>query len=964
MQSRAMHSLAPHRSRGEPAFPLRGAAAVVVLSMCMLLTQALSAQHARPADVVDLRPPELALGQAVGADRFLATYTQLAAYWRELAERSDRMQLERIGTTGYGQPMWLAVISSPDNLARIDEIRADVEAFARGRVDESEVLARAETCPTVVWIDAGMHATEAVAGQNILELVWRMVASEEAEVRRILDDVVLLVCPANPDGMELVASAYAATGVVGRLPILYQRYCGHDNNRDFYACNTAEARAISLQLYERWYPQIVYNHHQTAPRGTILFTPPFRDPFNYQFDPLVVRGIELVSAHMNHRFAAEGKPGIISRSGATYSTWWNGGLRTTAYFHNQIGILTEAFGHPDPTEIVQGDDRRLPSVDHPDPLPSGVWHPRQTIEYLQTANFAILDLASRYRAELLQGQWRMARRSIERGSRDHWTPTPHLLDLATSRAAARKAGEEAGESVEHIRSPWSDPALRDPRVYVLPSNAPNFADATRFVRRLRRSGIEVEELLVEAENPDGGRRLPAGSYVVRAAQAFRPHVRDMFEPQWYPDDRDAGSGEPVRPYDSAGWTLALQMGVDVIRIVSSDLEATTRPIEDVEVPFRPGDVRGAPDAAYFLLDAADANLHLAANELLGSGERLLRTDEPFFAGDEAWSRGTLVVVSGDETAARLADLAERTGCRFVGVSSLPVAAALELRPRRVGLFDVYGGDMPTGWALFALEQYGFDVVRVFGERIENDERPLREDFDVLVFHTGLPPAPSERTREALRRGGRSEATVDQLAALASVLPPFEDWSDLADRRTAITPERGMQRLRRFVEDGGVVLLLGGESTDFVAHALDEGVIEIGLTVEGRRPQADEFFVPGSLLWTEVDADSPLGFGLPPRIATMMRNRGVVLEAVGDRTQHGLTVAARYPPADSLLASGWAIGEDLLVGKHAVVSGRIGSGSYHLFGADVLYRGQPTQSFRLVFNAIQLGAARRAPVTAD
>jgi hypothetical protein len=243
-----------------------------------------------------------------------------------------------------------------------------------------------------------------------------MCSRDDTEVRRILDEVVLLACPVNPDGYELVCNAYRATRSM-TIPVLYQRYIGHDNNRDFYACNQIEAQNVNRVFYRDWRPQIVYNHHQTAPKDTIIFTPPFRDPHNYLVDPMVVRGIEIVSAHMNQRFAAEGKPGVISRSGAPYSGWWNGGLRSTNYFHNIIGILTESFGKPEPTPIGQPLERRLPYGDYPDPVPAQVWHARQTVEYLQTANFAILDYAARYRRELLRDMHTMATRAIARGRR-------------------------------------------------------------------------------------------------------------------------------------------------------------------------------------------------------------------------------------------------------------------------------------------------------------------------------------------------------------------------------------------------------------------------------------------------------------------------------------------------------------------------------------------------------------------
>ena len=514
-------------------------ATLLLALFCPALCPALRAQTAPPS-------PKQFLGHDIGEDRYLATYEDLRRYWAALAAQSDRIVVEEIGTTSYGQPMVLAIVSAPENLRARARYREISERLARGRAADPAAG------KAVVWIDGGLHATEAVAGQNILELVWRLVAQEDAETQRIRANVITLVCPVNPDGMEMVARAYRATGKVGGLPVLYQRWIGHDNNRDFYMGNAPETVAINRQLYRRWYPQILYNHHQTAPRGTVIFTPPFRDPFPYTVDPLVVRGIDLVAAHMNHRFTAEGKGGVISRSGATYSTWWNGGLRTTAYFHNMIGILTEVFGSPNPTRLAPQLERRLPTGDQPLPVAGQEWHARQTIEYLQTANFAILDLAARYREELLRNSGEMAQRSIECGSRDQGTVTPQRLE------AARTARTES-RGVDVFRAP----ELRDPRGYVLPADRGEPAVRARFVAALLQAGIEVGQATREFELD--GARHPQGSYVVSCAQAYRPHVLDMFEPQWHPKDVDA-KGDPIRPYDSAGWTLALQMGVPFTRV--------------------------------------------------------------------------------------------------------------------------------------------------------------------------------------------------------------------------------------------------------------------------------------------------------------------------------------------------------------------------------------------------------------
>ncbi len=910
--------------------------------------------------VAQVPSPKAFLGHDIGEDYFLADYTQLRSYWAELAKRSQRMVIEQIGTTSYGQPMEIAIISSPANLAKREDYRKLLYRLSRGRDEDPSVVRElARQGKAIIWIDAGMHATESVAAQNIIELTYRMTSRDDAEVREILDNVILLVCPANPDGLEMIAKAYMATKKVGGLPVLYQKYIGHDNNRDHYVATQAETKAIAGALYRRWNPQIVYNHHQSAPRGTIIFTPPFRDPFNFNVDPIVIRGIDLVSAHMNNRFAAEGKAGVISRSGAPYSTWWNGGLRTTVYFHNMIGILTEVYGSPSPGKVTQSLKRRVPYSDYPMPIASQEWHARQTIEYLQTSNFAILELAARYRQEFLHNTWRMARNSIERGERPHWTPTPKLLELAKKHDRQSRGADSEGQNEEDgqrlIPDPFSDPALQDPLVYVMSSDQPDFSAATRFVRALRRTGVEVHR--VPRELRTGGKTYPAGSFVVKAAQAFRPHLRDMFEPQWHPDDLGSG-GDPVRPYDSSGWTLAMQMGVEFDRLyesVNGGLEAVT----DVEVEFLAGSI--SPGRAGYLMSHSDINGFIVTNRLLASGEEVYWLTEAS-VGVEV---GTVYIRAGDKTVARLAQLSRELGVTFRGVEEKPKGAARRLRPVRVGLFDRFGGNMPTGWAQWAMETFEFPVRRVYGDEINAGD--LRDQFDVLLFFTGLPTVGrAARTRQAMRgRRTRAPRGKKDLDRLRSALPAFEDWSDLESRQVSLKEGKAIPALKTFLSGGGVVLAFGSQATTLSKHLklpVREGVYLDGLDKDGkpRRARSSEYFVPGSLLELSVDVNDPLGYGVAKHQVAMFRRSPVFeVQSHNEGSSTPVTSVAKYV-GEGVLASGWAIGEELVAGKSAVLRAEYGEGEVYLFGAEVLYRGQPLGTFKFVFNAILGGTAETVP----
>src|SRR5687768_2377445 len=492
----------------------------------------------------------------IGDDYWLATYDQFLGYWRKVDGESERMRVVEIGKTAEGRPQLMAIVTSPENFKKLDRYKEISRrlALAEG-VSESDARALAREGKVIVWIDGGLHATEVLGAHQLMETSYQLLSRNDPETLRLLDDDIMLLVHANPDGMQLVSSWYMREQDPARrnmnIPRLYQKYIGHDNNRDFYMSAQPESRNINHQLYWEWFPQIVYNHHQTGPIGTVMFAPPFRDPFNYNYDPLVPVGIDAVGAAMHNRFAAEGKPGVTMRSGSSYSTWWNGGLRTTVYFHNMIGLLTETIGNPTPTTIPFIPEQQLPRSDMYFPIEPQRWHFRQSIDYSLTANKAVLDFASRNREHLLHNIYVMGRRSIEKGSRDTWTTTP--TDIAEVQSAIERqraaadtspstpavaGGGAVGDAIAQFgrgadarffREVLRDPRDRDARGYVIPVDQPDFPTATKFVNALRHVGVQVQR--ATRQFSVAGKQYGAGSYVVRTAQAFRPHVLDMFEPQ-------------------------------------------------------------------------------------------------------------------------------------------------------------------------------------------------------------------------------------------------------------------------------------------------------------------------------------------------------------------------------------------------------------------------------------------------
>ncbi|HEX2682344.1 MAG TPA: M14 metallopeptidase family protein, partial [Ferruginibacter sp.] len=293
--------------------------------------------------------PKEHFGFNIGDNYQLATFTQTEAYFKKLAQSTDKAKYTVIGKTEEGRDQFMLIVTSAANQKKLEYYRSMSQKLGNAEIGMEEARQLAKEGKAVVWIDGGLHATETVGIHQLIETAYQLLSRSDEETNRILDDVIILMTHANPDGQELVSNWYMREPKpekrsASTLPRLYEKYAGHDNNRDFYMLNLKESQNIARQLFVEWIPQIMYNHHQAGPPGSIVAGAPYRDPFNYVFDPLIITGLDAIGAAMQNRLNAEGKPGYTSKSGSEFSTWYNGGLRTTTYFHNMIGLLTEIVG--------------------------------------------------------------------------------------------------------------------------------------------------------------------------------------------------------------------------------------------------------------------------------------------------------------------------------------------------------------------------------------------------------------------------------------------------------------------------------------------------------------------------------------------------------------------------------------------------------------------------------------------
>ncbi|MCZ6599111.1 MAG: M14 family metallopeptidase [Planctomycetota bacterium] len=822
----------------------------------------------------NLPTPESVLGHEPGDDFYLASYDEALEYFRALDAASDKVELLRVGTTSGGLDWYLALISSVENLANLERHKETSRrlAWARG-LDDEGARALSRRGKSIVHIDSGLHATKVAHAQHAIQLAYDLAASDDPEVEHILDNVILVLWfSINPDGQNMVVDWYrrnlGTPYEVSPLPWLYQQYVGHDNNRDGYMNNMLESRVVTRVTLEH-NPQVFYDHHQTSPFPTRIWIPPFAEPVSSNVHPLMWRWVNVYGTAMAAYLDEHGMPGAIHR-GRGFDDWSPGFIDNVNSFRNTVSFLTEtalyryATPHFYTLEDFPRDRRDLRSESlYASPWKGGWWRLGDAVRYMLAASMSVLDTSARYRENLLYNSYQAGRDTIRRFE------------------------------------------VEPPFAYVIPKRQWDPPTANVLAEKLMLNGLELHEATETIEL--NGLSYEPGTRVLLMAQPFAGLAKELLEVQEYPDLRDYPGGPPDQPYDVSGWTLPLQMGVEVVAVTQplpDDVPGKLRLLDRAEPPN--GAVEGTGES-YLISHRPNTSLS-AALDVLAEGGRVafVREEVEGPAGPE-----TGVILASGISRDAMERIASENTLRVRAIEEVP-EEVLTVEAPRIGLYRPWAPSMDEGWTRWLFEQFGFEHTSLYNEGVRAGH--LGDRFDVIV----LADISGRTIRDGYQRG-----TI-----------PAEFAGGIGDE--------GVENLRQFVHSGGTLLCFDSSCL----FAIEELQLPVENALDGL--EREEFYGSGVLLHVEADEEPhPILMGMPRRPVVMF-DRSPAFDTKADFRG---TVLASYAKGRNPLASGYLLGPEKLHGKAAALDVVFGDGRVVLFGFRPQWRGQSHGTYKMIFNAL-------------
>lgn len=850
--------------------------------------------------------PKQALGNHIGAPNNLHYYEQILGYYRTLASQSPRVKIIEIGKSEEGRENVVVMISSEENIARLDEYKANHALLADPRKLPSDRAAAviADTRP-IYHLTAGLHSGETGPPEMLMELAYRLITDDNPMIAGIRNNLIVALSPVlEADGRDRYVDWYYRHLIDERDdrnkpggPPYWGKYIFHDNNRDI---NFSDVSARNLMnYYLEWHPPIMHELHESVP---FLYTYSGQAPQNPDLDPILFGELPWFANYEMSQLTKYGMPGVWTHG--FVDAWTPGYLAFMSSNHNGMLRMYETFGNAGATTMMRhvAPDPQFPAAFGHDwtkrdwyrpnpPYEKVMWSMRNNTNFMQTGVLTALDLAARNPHTILENFYKKSSNAIENGK------------------------------------------TKAPYAYVIPAGQ---ADQTRvkFVTDiLQMQGIEIGRANGAVKLKEGN--FPAGSLIIKLDQPYGRLAKILLKKQDnYPDEK-------LGTYDDAAWTMGMMTHTDIVEIADKNaLDISVTPLERLNVT---GKISGSGARTYAVIDNGSVNMATLRYRLKDASVSVV--DKPFKGGGKTIPAGSFLVEGVDYST--LKSSVEELGLEAVGVSAGSAASHATTLPR-TALFSTWGFTEKLGWVRYAFDQHGVDYDLIFKEQVRGGN--LRDKYDVIILPTQGRSTHNIVFDIPMKGKPLAYTKTDQYRYLG-------DYGSSEDIRGGMGLE-GLTELKKFVEQGGVLITTGDASAV---------PVEFGFTPEiMANPPKGDFYAPGPIVSAKIlKPENPIFYGYQPVIkdkALPVRWASNTLYAVPQRLQG--EVLMEFPGGKDGVLSGFMRGAETVKNNPAIINRSVGEGRLLMFATNPVWRWQNLGEFRMLYNALinwkQLGLTDEAP----
>lgn len=847
-----------------------------------------------------LTPKEF-FGFEPGTDRMLFNYDPLIEYLQKLADASPRVEMIEIGESPMGKKMYLTFFSSEENIKNLDRLKKiNTELAINSNLSESEVERFSDEGKVFVLGTLSMHSTEVGPSQAAPLLAYEIAKTTDSKILNWLDNVVYMIVPShNPDGMDLVVNHYNNSKGTkyegGNLPVVYHKYVGHDNNRDFVTLTQSDNRAIARIYNKTWFPQVLVEKHQMGSYGPRYFVPPMHDPITENVDERIWNWTWIFGSNMAKDMAADGLAGVSQHY--LFDDYWPGSTET-ALWKNVIGLLTECasvqFAKPiyiEKNELKatgKGLGEYKKSINMPLPWNGGWWKLGDIVDYELSSTWSIIKTGSIHKKDILLNRNALCKKEVDKGK-----------TLA-------------------------------PAYYILPANQHDAGELNGLITLLDEHGVSVYKTLTKIQSK--GKIIEKGDYIVPLAQPFRAFIKEVMETQKFPERHYTPGGEMIKPYDITSWSLPLHRGVAAFQIdeIIGELENS---LEKINFPIE-SKGEHSENIQSVIFPVSNNESFRVVFSALSQGLNVSRATKEFVVENTKIKKGDFIFTIDKKSEAKLHSVFNNISVNPILISSNISENIKELKLPSVALIETNFHDMDAGWTRYVFDTYNipFTVIQP-GEVSEKDLAV----FDVIVFPDN---------NKSLLLEGKYKASSGAYD-IPYIDPKFSKGIG----------KEGVRKLMKFVNEGGTIvswglstgLFIGAQTIDISEKEKEE--FQFPVSDISEELQKNGLSTPGSLLNIELKDNHPLTLGMQKTAKVFSRGRPVFATSIPyfdtDRR-----VIASYPD-DNVLASGYAKNDELLESKSAMVWAKKGKGQIVLYGFYPQFRASTTGTYKLLFNALLL-----------